>query len=163
MQLYAAIMIGVLMALSPAAKAGENSVSPAATPIIAENRPEVVVYKTPYCGCCGGWAEHVEAHGYPVTTHDMSDLEVVKQTAGVPESLESCHTAIVDGYVIEGHVPAEAIDRLLSSRPPVKGLAVPGMPIGSPVMEGADPEPYDVMSFDGNGEPSVFMSFPAAQ
>lgn len=124
-------------------------------------RPEVVVYKSPECGCCTGWADHVAANGYAVTTRDLPDLETVKKTAGVPAELQSCHTAVVGGYVIEGHVPASAIDRLLAERPSVRGLAVPGMPIGSPGMEGPDPEPYDVMSFDKSGKTSVFMSVPA--
>jgi len=102
----------------------------------------------------------MEAEGYVVSTRDMADLEFVKKAAGVPDELQSCHTAIIDGYTIEGHVPASAIDQLLRERPAVKGLAVPGMPIGSPGMEGPDPEAYNVMSFDEAGRSSVFMHLP---
>ena len=132
-----------------------------AAPAKAAQRPAVTVYKTPWCGCCGSWADHMRANGYAVMTHDMSDLDFVKKGAGVHESLQSCHTAIVDGYVIAGHVPAVAVDKLLRERPDVRGLAVPGMPIGSPGMEGPDPEAYDVLSFDKAGTPKVFMHIPA--
>ncbi len=132
-----------------------------APPAAGAERPAVTVYKTPWCGCCGGWVAHMRSNGYAVTTHDMTDLDFVKKGANVHESLQSCHTAVVDGYVIEGHVPAAAVDRLLRERPDVRGLAVPGMPIGSPGMEGPDPEAYDVLSFGGKGPPKVFMKVPA--
>jgi hypothetical protein len=119
---------------------------------------DVTVYKDPECGCCGGWAKHLRAAGFAVTERPVADLAAVKARAGVPEALQSCHTAFVDGYVLEGHVPLEAVQRLLRERPAVVGLAVPGMPIGSPGMEGPDPEPYDVMAFAKSGTPSVFLS-----
>lgn len=153
MRIVHCLVIGAALLASSPASAGD----PVPAPAISE-RPEIVVYKSPYCGCCTGWADHVRAHGYRVTTREIDALDIVKRTAGVPEALESCHTAVVDGYVIEGHVPASALDRLLDTRPPVRGLAVPGMPIGSPGMEGGDPEPYDVLSFGRDGEPTVFMS-----
>lgn len=148
--LRAVLVLGVVsMAWNPARSAEAQS---------AGNRPAVTVYKSPYCGCCEGWVDHMRAHGYPVTTFDMEDLQSVKTTARVPTALESCHTAVVDGYTIEGHVPADAVDRLLAERPAIQGLAVPGMPAGSPGMEGGDPQPYDVMSFDKAGSSAVFMS-----
>ena len=125
-------------------------VSAGSNPLRAEE-PVIEVYKTPSCGCCEMWAEHLEANGYQVEVRDVMDLEVVKELAGVPDDLRSCHTALVDGYAIEGHVPAGAIDRLLEERPAAKGLAVPGMPAGSPGMPSATPERYHVFTFDADG------------
>jgi hypothetical protein len=98
----------------------------------------------------------MRASGFEVTVHEQEDLTAIKRMSGVPEKLQSCHTAFVGGYAIEGHVPAGMIERLLAERPPVTGLAVPGMPIGSPGMEGADPEPYEVMSFTPGGATTVY-------
>jgi hypothetical protein len=118
----------------------------------------VTVYKSPTCGCCSKWIEHLEANGFAVTAIDTSDVQSIKATNGVPAELASCHTALVDGYVVEGHVPAEDIHRMLTERPDVTGLAAPGMPIGSPGMEGAHPEPYEVISFNAEGETRTFSS-----
>jgi hypothetical protein len=125
---------------------------------LAAETPSVTVYKTPTCGCCSKWVKHLEDHGFSVQTHDLPDLSSLKRQNGVPWQLASCHTAIVDGYVIEGHVPAEDIERLLDLSPSVSGLAVPGMPIGSPGMEGPNPEAYRVLSFDRAGAVEVFSS-----
>ncbi len=123
-------------------------------------QPVVSVYKSPTCGCCNGWVEHMEEAGFVVEAHDVSDVATVKQENHVPGGLQSCHTAIVDGYVIEGHVPAEDISQLLAERPDVAGLAVPGMPVGSPGMEiaGNPGQPFDVISFDVDGNMDVFAS-----
>ncbi len=117
---------------------------------------EVTVYKSPTCGCCTKWIAHLEANGFRVDAHDVADLTQVKLEHGIRRELTSCHTALVDGYVIEGHVPAEDIQRLLQQRPDVVGLAVPGMPMGSPGMEGPTSEPYNVLTFDRNGNTTVF-------
>jgi hypothetical protein len=123
----------------------------------AESSPEVLVYKSPTCGCCSLWAAHLEENGFTVVTKDLADLTEIKQEAGVPADLFSCHTALVDGYVVEGHVPADVIRKLLEERPDVVGLAVAGMPIGSPGMEqGSRKDPYDVLTFDREGKTSVF-------
>lgn len=119
---------------------------------------EVLVYRSPACGCCLGWAEHLREAGFRVRVEDRDDLGAVKADLGVPLDLSSCHTARVGGYVVEGHVPASDIRRLLDERPDVQGLAVPGMPVGSPGMEGPDPEPYDVVAFDGEGDRTVFAT-----
>ena len=119
-----------------------------------------MVYKNPWCGCCIGWVEHLEANGFAVTVEDSDDLAPVKARLGVPAHLESCHTAVIEGYTIEGHVPAVAIEKLLATRPALTGLAVPGMPMGSPGMEGATSEAYDVIAFGPDGE-SVFLHIPA--
>ena len=112
------------------------------------------------CSCCGKWAEHLRAAGHTVTIVEGEDMSRIKQEAGIPDALQSCHTAMVDGYVIEGHVPVADVDRLLKERPKAKGLAVGGMPIGSPGMEAEDgsTEPYDVMLFGGEGGEAVFAS-----
>ena len=121
--------------------------------------PKVVVYKDPECGCCGAWVDHMKANGFSVTVHDVRDMAPHKQKLGVPERLASCHTAVVDGYTIEGHVPASEVKRLLKERPKAKGLAVPGMPQGSPGMETGKLDPYDVLLFDTGGRTSVYRSY----
>lgn len=127
--------------------------------LAADAAQEVVVYKTPTCGCCASWVEHLEAAGFDVEVHDTSELWRVKAEAGVPGQLQSCHTARVGDYVIEGHVPADAIVRLLNEQPDVRGLAVPDMPIGSPGMEQGDRrEPYDILTFDAEGRTEVYES-----
>lgn len=123
----------------------------------ADSLPEVTVWKTPTCGCCGKWVNHLEASGFTVHTKVLADLSGIKSERSVPARLESCHTAEVDGYVVEGHVPADAILRLLRERPAVAGIAVPGMPAGSPGMEAGDfRQPYQVLTFDGDGGVEVF-------
>jgi len=118
----------------------------------------IQVYKDATCGCCANWVEHLRRNGFAPTAENVADMNTVKQTYGVPARTRSCHTAVVDGYVIEGHVPAAEIHRLLTTRPRVAGLAVPGMPIGSPGMEGANPRPYDVLTFDKSGKTTVFST-----
>jgi len=109
--------------------------------------PKMIVTKDPNCGCCGGWVEHMKAAGFPVEVITSSDVDQVKLRLGVPDDLASCHTAEVSGYVVEGHVPADAVKRLLAEKPQARGLAVPGMPMGSPGMEvaGKAPESYEVV------------------
>ncbi len=120
------------------------------------NATEVTVYKNPSCLCCTKWVEHLRANGFDVRAVDASDLAQIKGRYGVPSELASCHTAIVDGYVVEGHVPADIIQRLLKERPAVAGIAVPGMPVGSPGMEGPYPEPYNVLTFDRDGATRIY-------
>ena len=119
----------------------------------------VEAYKSPYCGCCAGWVEHMRQAGYEVTVHNTDNLNPIKQKHGVTRDIASCHTAFVGGYVIEGHVPAREITRLLREHPMVAGLAVPRMPVGSPGMDGGTPEPYDVLTFNGSGGTSVFARY----
>lgn len=118
----------------------------------------MTVYKTPTCGCCTKWVNHLREQGFQVTAYDISDLTPIKKKYGVPNALTACHTAIVDGYVVEGHVPADVILRLLKERPKVVGITVPGMPMGSPGMEGKYSEPYDVLTFDQDGKTQVYTS-----
>lgn len=118
----------------------------------ASARPDVTMHRDPSCGCCGGWAEHLKAAGFPVSIVNTTRLNAVKAQLGVPASLWSCHTAEVGGYIIEGHVPAAAIDSLLEQRPAASGLAAPGMPVGSPGMEGGEPEVFEVVLFGPAGQ-----------
>ncbi len=117
---------------------------------------EVVVYKSPTCGCCKEWVGHLRKNGFKVTVHDRRDMDPVKRAMGVPQRLQSCHTAQVGDYVIEGHVPAADIVRLLREKLPVKGLTAPGMPMGSPGMEGPSKDPYEVLAFQPDGRTSVY-------
>jgi hypothetical protein len=136
------------------------TVTTAAAPtVVAPKKPTITVYKDPSCGCCKNWIEHLIKHGYRVDAKDTPDMAQIKSTLGVPADLRSCHTAVVEGYLIEGHVPAADIDRLLAAKPTVKGLAVPGMPMGSPGMEGAMKQRYQVIAFDRNGKNRVFASY----
>lgn len=125
---------------------------------VADDLPKIQVYKSAACGCCKMWIDHLAVSGFAVEAEDVADLYPIKQMAGVPDHLMACHTGIVEGYTIEGHIPATAIKKLLSERPQIKGLAVPGMPAGSPGMPSSVPERYDVVSF-GDGKEQVFMSF----
>ena len=118
---------------------------------------DVTVFRSPTCGCCGLWVEHMKAAGFQVKDEIIDDMSAIKQEYGVPAHLSSCHTAIVDGYVVEGHVPASDVMRLLAEKPNAIGVAAPGMPIGSPGMESGDyVEPYTVFSFTEDGTPTAF-------
>jgi hypothetical protein len=128
-------------------------------PAQAVDRPKVLVSKDPSCGCCGAWAEHLRRAGFPVEVIETTNVNAVKRRLGVPADLTSCHTAEVQGYVIEGHVPASAVLRLLEEKPQATGLAVPGMPIGSPGMEQGPPsayQRYNVLAFTRAGVTTVF-------
>ncbi|MEQ8857568.1 MAG: DUF411 domain-containing protein [Pseudomonadales bacterium] len=122
--------------------------------------PVITVHRTPWCGCCGDWVDHLREQGFAVTVHEHEDLSPVRTRLEVPVALGSCHTAEVDGYAIEGHVPASDIRRLLQERPEgVRGLSVPGMPVGSPGMEVGDrKDPFDVVAFGEDGT-AVFNEY----
>jgi len=120
--------------------------------------PAILVHKDPDCSCCSGWVRHLQAAGFAVTVDRTKDLRSARERLGVPADLAARHTAEVDGYVLEGHVPAVAVRRLLEKRPAATGLAVPGMPVGSPGMEGGAPQPYDVILFGASGR-QTFMHF----
>ncbi|MDH3315380.1 MAG: DUF411 domain-containing protein [Gammaproteobacteria bacterium] len=123
-------------------------------PLVAAADPAAVtVYKTASCGCCQGWVEHMRNNGFDVTTRDLewSELSSVRSHYRIPESVHSCHTAVVDGYVVEGHVPAEIVNRLLTERPAVIGISAPGMPAASPGMDVPGGGPYDIVIFDAGG------------
>jgi hypothetical protein len=129
-----------------------------ATRLSAEPTPTIKVWKDPNCGCCSGWVEHLRRNGFPVEVFETADVQAIKAQRGVPAALASCHTAEIGRYTIEGHVPAAAMRRLLLERPEALGLAVPGMPVGSPGMEGGKPEIYQVVLF-GKGSAVVYGRF----
>ena len=126
--------------------------------LFAATEPLVTVHRDPSCGCCSGWVQHLQKAGFPTKVLDSTDLYAVNTRLGVPDDLAACHTAEVSGYVNEGHVPAIAVKRLLAEKPEAIGLAVPGMPIGSPGMEGGSPEKYEVVLFGPSGRRS-YMRF----
>jgi hypothetical protein len=123
----------------------------------AQQAPSVMVYKTATCGCCSKWVEHMRSQGFEVKTEDVDNISRVKATHGVPSEVGSCHTSLVGGYVIEGHVPADAVHRLLREKPKVTGIAVAGMPAGSPGMEvPGRKDAYNIVTFDKSGPTGVF-------
>ncbi|MEJ2140788.1 MAG: DUF411 domain-containing protein [Gammaproteobacteria bacterium] len=128
----------------------------------AENKStkEITVYKNPACGCCNKWISYLKQNNYTVVEKNTRDVVAHKKRLGVPENLAACHTAVIDGYVIEGHVTHRDIKKLLLFRPDVTGIAVPGMPYGTPGMErGNTRQSYDVISFDKNGKTDIFSEY----
>lgn len=125
--------------------------------------PTVTVYKSPTCGCCSAWADHMRESGFAVNSIDRKDMDVIKAEQGVPRQLQSCHTAVVGDYVIEGHVPAADVKKLLAEKPDAKGLAVPGMPLGSPGMEHPRPQDYATYAFNDKGQAKVFEKHSASE
>lgn len=119
----------------------------------------ISVYKSPTCGCCSAWIEHLEQNGFQVNAFNSDRMGEVKRALGVAPKHASCHTAKIDGYIIEGHVPATEIRRLLKERPAMAGLSVPGMPMGSPGMDGPRKDPYQVLLFDRNGNSRVYADY----
>lgn len=158
--------LGVAACSTPARQENARDADPSARPAqhrpttAAARAPAVVVYKSPLCGCCAKWVDHMRASGFAVTVHDTADVTPVKAAHGVTEQLASCHTALVGGYVVEGHVPAEDVQRLLREHPAIAGLAAPGMPMGSPGMEmpGMSGDRYDVVAFERSGATRIFAS-----
>ncbi len=122
-----------------------------AAPAFAQRKTPVTIYKSPACGCCGDWVKHMEANGFDVEVRDVVDVTPFRRRSMVPDHLASCHTALIGGYAIEGHVPAADVRRLLRERPRVIGLSVPGMVVGSPGMEQGPPQPYETIAFDERG------------
>ena len=139
----------------PAEQAPAETAAPAQ--VASATDPNTVkVYKDPNCGCCSKWVDHMRANGFTVETMDLPDLTMVKQRYAIGQSLQSCHTAVIGDYAFEGHVPADVIKKFLEEKPSVAGLAVPGMPSGSPGMEGATKDKYDVLTFDRAGRTTVY-------
>lgn len=143
---------------TPEASPSTGDASLAAT-TTDQQLPSMIVYKTATCGCCHGWVEHMREAGFTVDARDLPgnvELMQVKVDAGVPAEMSSCHTSLIDGYVIEGHVPADQVKRLLAERPSVVGIAAPGMPAGSPGMDIPNSPPYDIIAWGRDGSRSVF-------
>jgi hypothetical protein len=121
-------------------------------------KPQLTVYKSPTCGCCSLWIEHMKSNGFEVKSFDVDDIDAVKRERGVPAPAASCHTGIVNGYIVEGHVPADAVLKMLKDKPDIKGIAVPGMPVGSPGMEvpGGQKQAYAIVSIDKAGKTAIY-------
>jgi hypothetical protein len=133
---------------------------PLAGTTLAADNEEIDVYKSPTCGCCTGWVKYLEKNGFKVKAYNTDQLNDIKAKLGLTDGrLMSCHTAVIDGYVVEGHVPAEDIKRLLSERPEIAGITAPGMPQLSPGMHSETPKGYDVLSFDNDGNIEVYSSY----
>jgi hypothetical protein len=158
--LGAAVLLTAAACARTGEKVGSTATADAAVPAAATAQQELVtVYKSPSCGCCKAWVEHMRQAGFRMDVHDMDDVQPVKTAMGVPGPLASCHTARVGGYAIEGHVPADLVAKLLREHPSdIAGLAVPGMPAGSPGMEGMGKDAYDVVAFTKDGHTRVYAS-----
>ena len=155
MRLASMVGGGALVLVVAAAFGGST---PAGTPAAAA--PTITVYKSSTCGCCALWVRHLEESGFDVDVRETEALQAIKAEHGVGDHLASCHTALIDGYVVEGHVPADDIKSMLESRPNIVGLAVPGMIIGTPGMEvaGQPARPYQVLAFDREGRTTVYRT-----
>ena len=128
-----------------------------ASRLLAQTKPMLTVYKDPNCGCCAKWVDHMKANGFAATVNETTDMDAIKSKYHVTDNLRSCHTTLVGNYVIEGHVPAADVKRLLAEKPAnVSGLAAPGMPASSPGMDLTPFVPYDVVSFDSKGKSKLF-------
>ncbi|MDQ6972221.1 MAG: DUF411 domain-containing protein [Mariprofundaceae bacterium] len=151
-----AILMGFALFQGPSGSGISNAIAEE-----AKSPTEIVMYKSPTCSCCGNWAEHLRGAGFTVIEKKREDMDAIKAEFGVPEQLSSCHTAVIDGYIIEGHVPAADVKRLLKERPKVAGLTAPGMPMKSPGMQnvGQDPKNYNVLAFDKDGTAKVFSHY----
>lgn len=144
-----------LMAVATAAASASIPV------LAATSLPQVEVYKNPDCGCCGAWVDHLKAAGFQVKVHETPDTSAIRKRHGIPDEFGSCHTGVVAGYALEGHVPAEDVKRLLARKPAAAGLSVPGMPVGSPGMEmGSRKDAFQVLLIDKAGRSSVFATYP---
>lgn len=134
-------------------------------PTPALDKPtEITVYRSPTCGCCGKWIDHMRKHGFVIKDIKTDDMDAIKRKLGVPKDLESCHTAVVEGYVIEGHVPAGDVKKLLQTKAAIAGLAAPGMPAGSPGMEmGARMDRFAVIAYDKSGKTEKFSEYPSPE
>ena len=149
------VLVGCTAAQNSRQLTSENVTATAETQAVLAS--EITVFRSPTCGCCGKWIDHAEAAGFQVKDEVTEDMSAIKQQYGVPQNLTSCHTTVVGDYVVEGHIPVEDVQRLLVEKPDVAGIAVPGMPIGSPGMESGDyTEPYTVFSFTESGETDAF-------
>lgn len=162
--LAVALLAPLAFALSACSRDSGSAaaVGPGLPPIANVAAQTLVVHEGPHCGCCGMWREHMEAAGFNVDLRQTHELGAIKATAGVPRRLASCHTAQIGGYYIEGHVPAEEVQRLLTERPEAWGLAVAGMPAGAPGMEMPDGsvQPYEVLLVMADGSTEIFARYP---
>ena len=148
--------IGIAIAGGVTTLIGERWLRAASPSVLAVGETPITVYSSPSCTCCHKWVQHLTENGFHATVDPLSDVLPLKRKLGVPDALWSCHTAMVEGYIVEGHVPADVVKRLLRERPMIAGLAAPGMPQDSPGMDSGSKEPYDVVAFTRTGETSVY-------
>ena len=155
---YAGVLIALFFASLPLSVDAQQTDLKAFPSLNSEPLPEIAIYRSESCGCCTKWGEHVESAGFPIQDKVIETMETFKQANGITPELASCHTAVVDGYVVEGHVPAASIKKMLDERPDIRGLTAPGMPMGSPGMEtaGIEAEDFDVLAISNDGTISVF-------
>lgn len=153
--LMAAPFVANRLQAQPSTNADDGAV---ATSVANAAPIAVMVYKDASCGCCKEWVKHMQKAGFAVTAKDMPDMAAMKKKLGVPDSMGSCHTAVIGDYLVEGHVPADVVQIMLKEKPVARGLAVPGMPMGSPGMEGPTKQKYDVMLFEKSGKARVYAS-----
>jgi hypothetical protein len=163
--LHGLVLALAIAAFSSAAISQENTATPERRESAVDKQPGMfekgVVYKNASCGCCGSWVEHMKHHGFDLEVNNVDNLQPIKEEVGVPFGMGSCHTARIEGYFVEGHVPAAEVKRLLAERPKAKGITVPAMPIGSPGMESGDRvDPYEVLLVHEDGTTSVFAKYP---
>lgn len=158
-------LVGILVTGVTLSLNAETKSEPTPTSKIAQALPVVQVYKSATCGCCNDWIKHMQDNGFSVQAHDVDNLLPYKEKAKLGAGMGSCHTAFVEGYAIEGHVPARDIKRLLLEKPAISGLTVPRMPIGSPGMEveGKPADAYQVLSYKDGKEVGVFADYPAGK
>ncbi|GMR17760.1 MAG: hypothetical protein BMS9Abin33_0153 [Gammaproteobacteria bacterium] len=150
---YVVVLTGMIV-LAGAVTAWTNREANADTNKTA--RPTVVVYKSPTCGCCKKWVEHLKENGFQVSSENVDDLSAIKKRYGIKENIRSCHTAIIGQYIVEGHVPAQDIKRMLREQPGIRGISAPGMPLGSPGMEVEISKSFNVLSFDKSGKIEIY-------
>ncbi len=148
----ATVIVSVVLLMASGAQAGPEPVGQSA------DQPLIKVWKTPTCGCCGKWVQHMQAAGFRLEVTDVANVDPIKTANGLPLNLASCHTALVGGYVVEGHVPASDVRRLLAEKPDIVGLTAPGMPPGSPGMDVPGSPSFDVLSLGKDGKTAVYAT-----
>ena len=155
---YAGILTALFLAILPLSVDAQQTAAVVVPSLNSATLPEIAIYRSESCGCCTKWGEHVGTAGFPIQDKVIENMEAFKQANGITPELSSCHTAVVDGYVVEGHVPADSIKKMLNERPDIRGLAAPGMPMGSPGMEtaGVKAEAFDVLAIAQDGTTTVF-------
>ena len=155
---YSAVVMALFFAILPLSVEAQQTAVAVEPSMKSESLPDIAIYRSESCGCCTKWGEHVETAGFRIQDKVVENMETFKQANGITPELSSCHTAVIDGYVVEGHVPAATIKKMLQQRPDIRGLAAPGMPMGSPGMEtaGVQAEAFDVLAIAHDGTTTVF-------
>jgi hypothetical protein len=157
-RVYLVILMALVVASFAFPVSAQQTANVIEHPFDQPTRPKISIYRSESCGCCTKWGEYIEAEGFPIQDKVVNDMDVFKQANGITPELASCHTAVVEGYVVEGHVPASSINKMLDERPDIRGLTAPGMPMGSPGMEtaGIKAEAFDVLAIANDGTTTVF-------